>query len=410
MSSKAIVKQPVAQLADALPAGYDQFVAELKSRISAAQVCAALAVNAELVQLYWTIGRDISLRRAEQGWGTKVIDRLAEDLARAFPGIKGFSRANLYRMRLFYETWAGESAQASIVAQPVRQLGTPAPQAIVAQPVRQLQNLPPGEVTAIPWGHNVVLLQKLKSREQRLWYARQTIERGWSRSLLVHWIESDLYARQGKAITNFDRTLPPPQSDLARQLLKDPYDFDFLTLAPDAAERDLEKGLLDHVQKFLLELGAGFAFVGRQVPLEVEDESFSLDLLFFHLRLRCFVVIDLKTGDFKPEFSGKMNFYLSAVDDLMRHPDDKPSIGLILCKTAKKMVAEYALRDLAKPVGVARYVTRLVETLPDELAGALPSIEQIERELAKRENRLSAQKPPAKMSSNRRKGSKEEGE
>jgi predicted nuclease of restriction endonuclease-like (RecB) superfamily len=269
------------------------------------------------------------------------------------------------------------------------------PEAIVAQPVRQLQHLPPDELTAIPWGHNVVLLQKLKSRDQRLWYARQTVEHGWSRSLLVHWIESDLYSRQGRAITNFDRTLPPPQSDLAKQLLKDPYNFDFLTLAADAAERDLEKGLLDHVQRFLLELGAGFAFVGRQVALEVEGEGFSIDLLFFHLRLRCFVVVDLKTGEFKPEFSGKMNFYLSAVDDLMRHPVDNPSIGLILCKTAKKTVAEYALRDLAKPVGVARYVTKLVEALPDELAGALPTIEQIERELAKEENRLGARKPPA---------------
>ncbi len=242
---------------------------------------------------------------------------------------------------------------------------------------------PPQPVAEIPWGHNVVLVQQLKDPSERLWYAQQTIANGWSRPMLVQWIESDLYARQGQAVTNFETTLPAPHSDLANQLVKDPYNFDFLTLRTDAAERELEQGLLDHIRKFLLELGAGFAFVGQQVHLEVDGEDFYIDLLFYHLHLRCFIVIDLKARPFKPEFAGKMNFYLSAVDDLLRHPDDKPSIGLILCKSRKRTVAEYALRDLAKPVGVARYVTKLVASLPADLQGSLPTIEQLEAELGR---------------------------
>ena len=233
--------------------------------------------------------------------------------------------------------------------------------------------------TAKPY--NIVLLFKLKDSAHRLWYAQQTIANGWSRSMLLHWIESDLYSRQGKAVTNFKVTLPAPQSDLAGELVKDPYNFDFLTLRQDAAERELEQGLLDHIRKFLLELGAGFAFVGQQVHLEVDGEDFYIDLLFYHLRLRCFIVIDLKVQPFKPEFAGKMNFYLSAADDLLRHPDDKPSIGLILCRDRNRTIAEYALRDLAKPVGVARYVTKLVESLPANLRDALPSVEQLQAEL-----------------------------
>ena len=235
MSSNTIVQQPVARLADPLPGGYDQFLADVKSRIGAAQIRASLAVSTELVQLYWTIGRDIADRQVGQGWGTKAIDQLAEDLARAFPGIVGFSRTNIYRMRSFYQAWPAEKPERAFVPQPVGQFAAPPPHPIVPQPVGQLQSSPPQELTAIPWGHNAVLLEKLKERDQRLWYARQTIEHGWSRSMLVHWIESDLYARQGKAITNFERTLPAPQSDLAKQLLKDPYHFDFLTLAADAA-------------------------------------------------------------------------------------------------------------------------------------------------------------------------------
>ena len=366
---RAVVKRSVSPIDD-LPLGYDRFLADLKDRIRAAQVRAALAVNAELVQLYWTIGRDILVRQQQQAWGAKVIERLAADLVRAFPGIEGFSRTNIYRMRAFYHAWPA----------------LPGAVAIVPQAVGQFPPGFPAELAAIPWGHNTVLIEQVEDPAERLWYARQVIEHGWSRAVLVHWIESGLYARQGKAVHNFNTTLPQPQSDLAAQLLKDPYNFDFLALAADAAERDLERGLLDHIRKFLIELGAGFAFVGQQVPVEVDGDDFSIDLLFYHLRLRCFVVVDLKVEAFKPEFAGKMNFYLSAVDDLMRHPDDKPSIGLILCRTAKRTVAEYALRDLAKPVGVARYVTRLVETLPPELAGALPSEAQLRAELEKAAN------------------------
>ena len=312
---------------EVVPPDYERFLADVKARIQSAQVRATLAVNAELVQLYWTIGRDILARQREQGWGAKIVQRLADDLRAAFPGVGGFSRANLMYMRAFAAAYPD----------------LPFVQRAVGQ---------------IPWGHNIALIERVKDPTERLWYAGQSVAYGWSRAVLVHQIESDLYSRQGKAANNFQRTLPPPQSDLARELLKDPYHFDFLTLAPDAVERELENGLLDHVQKFLLELGTGFAFVGRQVPLEVDGEDFFLDLLFYHLRLRCFIVIDLKTGDFKPEHGGKMNFYLSAVDDRLKHATDQPSIGLILCKTAKKTIAEYALRDLAKPVGVTPHVLK----------------------------------------------------
>ncbi|MBI3794840.1 MAG: DUF1016 family protein [Nitrospinae bacterium] len=254
---------------------------------------------------------------------------------------------------------------------------------VLAQPVRELDGINlPKTISGIPWGHNITIIEKRKNPAERLWYAQQTIANGWSRSMLQHWIESDLYSRQGKAVTNFNATLPPLHSDLANELIRDPYNFDFLTLRENAAERELERGLMEHIRKFLIELGSGFAFVGQQVHLEVDGEDFYLDLLFYHLRLRCYVVIDLKARQFKPEYAGKMNFYLSAVDDLLRHPDDKSSIGIVLCKTHSKVIAEYALRHLAKPVGVTRYVTKLVESLPNSLKGSLPTVKQIETELA----------------------------
>lgn len=368
-----LVRDIVPQPAEQLPKGYPAFLADLKTRIRAAQVKAALSVNRELIELYWSIGRDIVQRQETERWGARVIDHLAKDLQRSFPALSGFSRTNVYRMRALFLAY---QTPALIVPQPAGQL----PAQSVSQVVGQS---PPQSVTAIPWGHNVVLIERIEDPVQRLWYAQQTIQHGWSRAVLVHWIESGLYQRQGRAITNFKATLPAPQSDLATEIVRDPYNFDFLTLHTDAAERDLERGLLDHIRRFLLELGAGFAFVGQQVHLEVENEDFYLDLLFYHLRLRCYIVVELKVGPFKPEYAGKMNFYLSAVDDLLRHPDDKPSIGLILCKDRKRTIAEYALRDLAKPVGVARYLTRLVESLPPDLQTALPSIEQIETEMKK---------------------------
>ena len=239
----------------------------------------------------------------------------------------------------------------------------------------------PRAVAEMPWGHNALLLDRLKDPTERLWYARMAVEHGWSRAILDHQIDSHLYRRQGRAITNFTRTLPPPQSDLADEVLKDPYSFDFLTLAKDAHEREVQKGLLAHIRQFLLELGAGFAFVGENVHLEVGGDDFYVDLLFYHLKLRAFIVVDVKVKPFKPAFAGQLNFYLSAVDDLLRHPDDQPSIGIILCKAGNRTVAEYALRDIAKPVGVSTYVTRLVDSLPADLQPSLPTVAELEAEL-----------------------------
>ncbi|HEV2495725.1 MAG TPA: PDDEXK nuclease domain-containing protein [Terriglobia bacterium] len=331
-----------------LPQGYASLLNELKERIRAAQVRAGLAVNRELVSLYWSIGRDILARQKEQGWGAKIVDRLAADLRKAFPEMTGFSPRNLSYMRSFAEAWPDEQFVQQLAAQ-------------------------------IPWFHNCVILDQVKSIAEREWYIRQTIQNGWSRNVLVHQIESGLYRRQGKALTNFTRTLPAPQSELAQQVVKDPYNFEFLSLAKEARERELEHALIDHLRDFLIELGVGFAFVGSQYPIQVGDEEFRIDLLFYHLRLRCFVALDLKMGQFQPEHSGKMNFYLSAIDDLLRQPGDQPSIGMVLCKSQNKVVAEYALRDLRKPVGVSEY--RLTEALPKRLRGSLPTIEELEAEL-----------------------------
>lgn len=330
------------------PDGYADWLTDLKGRIQTAQQRAALAVNRELVGLYWHIGRDILSRQAEQGWGAKVIERLASDLRAAFPDMKGFSRANLMYMRAFAEAWP----EAAIVQQAVGQL---------------------------PWGHNLVLLSKLKDSEERLAYAHAAIEQGWSRNALNIHIETRLLERTGKAVTNFEQRLPAPQSDLAIESLKDPYRFDFLGLGKEAQEREIEDALVQHVTDFLLELGAGFAFVGRQVLLDVGGEDFFIDLLFYHLKLRCYVVIELKTGKFKPEHLGQLSFYLTAVDRQVKHSQDNPSIGLLLCKSKNKVVAEYALGDKSQPMGIAEY--KLAESLPQEFQTSLPTIEQIEREL-----------------------------
>lgn len=331
-----------------MPEDYHIFLRELKERIRNAQVRAAVSVNRELVLLYWQIGQDILNRQQQQRWGAKVIDTLAADLQKAFPEMKGFSSRNLKYMRSFAETHPDFEFVQQVVAQ-------------------------------IPWGHNLRILDSVKDAVEREWYIRQTIEQGWSRNVLVHQIESGLYRRQGKADTNFSRTLPSPQSELAQQLFKDPYNFEFLSLGKSAQERDLEKALIERIRDFLLELGVGFAFVGSQYHLEVEGEDFYIDLLFYHLRLRCFVVIDLKVEAFKPEFSGKMSFYVSAVDDLLKHPDDMPTIGMILCKNKKQKIVEYSLRDMNQAIGVSTYQLR--EALPDQLQESLPSIEQLEAEL-----------------------------
>ena len=331
-----------------VPEGYALWLDELKSRIHGAQQRAALAVNRELVQLYWQIGRDILQRQATQGWGSKVIERLAHDLRVAFPGMKGFSRANLMYMRAFAEAW---------------------PDAVIVQQA----------VGQLPWGHNLVLLTRLKAPEMRLAYAQAAIEHGWSRSVLNIHIETRRLERSGQAITNFVEHLPMPGSDLAQQSLKDPYLFDFLDVGNEADEREIESALVKHITQFLLELGAGFAFVGRQVHLEVGGDDFFIDLLFYHLKLRCYVVIELKAEKFKPELLGQLSFYITTVDQQVKAEQDAPTIGLLLCKSKNEVVAEYALGDKTQPMGVAEY--KLLESLPKELQTNLPSIEQIEREL-----------------------------
>ncbi|MBP8918322.1 MAG: DUF1016 family protein [Micropruina sp.] len=330
------------------PEGYGEWLTDLKARIHAAQQRAAITVNTELVRLYWQIGHEILDRQAEHGWGGKVIERLAVDLRTAFPDMKGFSRANLHYMRSFAAAWPEESVVQQVVGQ-------------------------------LPWGHNLVLLTKLKEKAQRLAYAEAALQFGWSRAVLGIQIERRVLEREGRAVTNFDRTLPAPQSDLARQSLKDPYKLDFLGLGQDAQEREIERALADHVTAFLLELGAGFAYVGRQVHLEIGGDDFFLDLLFYHVRLHCYVVVELKATKFKPEHVGQLGFYLAAVDSEIKTDSDAPTIGLLLCKSKNEVVAEYALRDNTRPLGIAEY--QLTESLPEQLQTSLPTIEQIEREL-----------------------------
>ncbi|MEI2770146.1 MAG: PDDEXK nuclease domain-containing protein [Candidatus Competibacter sp.] len=332
-----------------LPADYAAWLAELKTRIHNAQQRAALAVNRELVLLYWQIGRDILDRQGREGWGAKVIERLAQDLRSAFPDMKGFSPRNLKYMRAFAEAWPDTEFVQGVLAQ-------------------------------LPWYHQLALLDKLKTEDERRWYAAKAIQHGWSRNVLVIQIETRLRERSGQAVTNFAERLPAPLSDLARESLKDPYRLDFLGLGEEAQERALEDAIVHHITRFLLELGAGFAFVGRQVHLEVGGDDFFIDLLFYHLKLRCYVVIELKAGAFKPEHAGQLSFYLSAVDAQMKAEHDGPTIGLLLCKSKNKVVAEYALRDSSKPIGVAEY--QLIEALPADLQTSLPSIESIEQALA----------------------------
>lgn len=332
-----------------MPADYVQWLADIKNRVLTARHKAALAVNTELVSLYWHIGRDILQRQAAQGWGSKVIDRLGRDLREAFPEMKGFSRANLLYMRAFAEAWTDFE--------------------IVQQTVGQL-----------PWGHNVLLLNRIKEQEARLFYVQKAIAENWSRATLEVHIKNRLHERQGKAVTNFAARLPAPTSALAQETLKDPYLFDFLSLGEDAQEREIENALVQHITRFLLELGNGFAFVGRQYRLEVNGDEFFIDLLFYHTRLKCYVVVELKATAFKPEHAGQLNFYLAAIDAQVKAPDDHPTIGLLLCKTQNRLVAEYALSGIDKPIGIAEY--ELVRALPEPLVTNLPTVEQLENELS----------------------------
>lgn len=341
---------------------YIRTLVSLKQQIQDAQIKATLAANKELIKLYWSIGKTIAEKQEVHGWGTKIVEQLAKDLQNAFPGLAGFSRTNVFRMKAFFLAY-------QIV-----------PQAVGLSNSQVLDDLP---IFKIPWGHNAVILEKIKNVRERLWYAEKAIENGWSRSHLDMWIKSNLYKRDGKAITNFHSTLQKPQSDLAQQSLKDPYLLDFLTLDSEYIERHLEQGLIDHIQQFLIELGQGFAFVGRQYHVVVSGKDYYIDLLFYNFKLHCFVVVELKAGDFIPEYAGKVNFYLSAIDKSLRSLEDQPTIGLILCKTKDNLTVEYALQDLNKPIGVSAYETMLVTTLPKNLKGSLPTIEEIEAELEK---------------------------
>jgi predicted nuclease of restriction endonuclease-like (RecB) superfamily len=373
---------------------YATLLTDIKTRIRSAQVRATLGANAEMLAMYWDVGRMIEQRQKAEGWGAAVIPRLASDIRNELPEVKGFSERNIGYMIRF----AREYADTLILQRPVAKLPGPA---IGQRPVAQWQppDISPRAVARtegihpilqqaaakLPWGHHVTLMEKIKDLPTRCWYMMAAIQEGWSRDVLAVMIKSRSHERQGKAVTNFEARLPAPQSDMARQVLKDPYIFDFLTLEEPFHEREMETGLVRHLEKFLLELGQGFAFVGRQVHLDVDEEDFYIDLLFYHLKLRAFVVVDLKKGPFKPEHAGKMNFYCSVVDERMRHPQDNPTIGLILCQDKKKIIAEYALRGVKKPIGVSEY--ELTRSLPKELKSALPAIEDIEREMSGSEPR-----------------------
>ncbi|OZI06515.1 hypothetical protein BWI93_19645 [Siphonobacter sp. BAB-5385] len=333
-----------------LPSNYGSLLAELRNEISKSRLRAVLAANAELLYLYWRIGHTILSQQEAKGWGSKVVDQLAEDLRSEFPDMQGLSKRNLLYMRKFADLY---------------------PDFLIVQP----------SVAQLPWSHYVILMDKVKSREEREFYTQKDLENGWSRDVLSLQIKSNLYERQGKAISNFEARLPAIQSDLAQQLTKDPYIFDFLTLREDYQEKDLENALTEHITKFLLELGAGFAFLGKQYHLEVDGQDFYIDLLFYHVKLRCYVVVELKTGKFVPEFAGKLNFYLSVVDDQLKNEFDQPSIGLLICQEKNKVVAEYSLKDINKPIGISAY--ELTESIPSDLKGTLPSIEDIEQELLK---------------------------
>jgi predicted nuclease of restriction endonuclease-like (RecB) superfamily len=330
---------------------YAATLMEIKSYIQKARHKAFLSANKEVIILYWRIGASILEQQHRQGWGAKIIEHLAKDLQKEFPEMKGLSLRNLKYMRKF----------ASLYEYPIVQV-------CLAQ---------------LTWYHNIAIMDKIKDTRQGLWYAEQAAKNGWSRDLMVHQIESRLYQRQTKVakVTNFAKTLPAPQSDLAQETIKDPYIFDFLDISYAAKELALQRALVTHITRFLLELGSGFAFVGQQYHLEVSGKDFYIDLLFYHLKLKCYFVVELKTGDFKPEYAGQLNFYLSAVDSQIKGHGDNPTIGIILCKNKDRIIAEYALRSISNPMSVAEY--KLSRVIPDKLQNLLPAVEAIETEMTK---------------------------
>ena len=335
---------------------YKYFILEIKSKIHASQIKASLKVNEELLRLYWDLAQMIVVKQKESSWGSNFIETLSQELKREFPSMKGFSTRNLKYMRQWFLFWIDDTQKG---------------QQLVAQFEMELFH--------IPWGHNIAIFTKCKTKEEAFFYVRKTIENSYSRVVLIHQIESHLYTRDGKAINNFSTKLPSHQSDLAKEILKDPYSFDFLTLSEKYNEKELEDALTHQMTDFLLELGSGFAFVGKQYQLKVGGDDFYIDLLFYHIKLQCYVVVELKTTKFKPEFTGQLNFYVSAVDGELKSSNDNPTIGILICKSKNNTVVEYALQNIATPIGVSEY--ELVHALPKEFKSSLPSIEEIEAEL-----------------------------
>lgn len=335
---------------------YGQWLADIKNRIRQSQLKAAVKVNVELLHLYWTMGQDIATRQMDTMWGSGFFNRLSLDLKRAFPDMSGFSVSNLKYIKRFYLFYKD-------CPEIRHQVGD------------ELNSV----LFQIPWRHQVELITKCRSAEEALFYVQQTIENGWSRNVLLNVLDTHLYEAKGKALTNFKKKLPAPMSDLAQQVLKDPYTFDFLTMRNGYDERELENALVENITRFLLELGNGFSYVGRQIRLEVGKQEFFADLLFYHLKLRCFVVVELKTADFDPAYLGQLGFYVTAVDKLMKHPSDADTIGLLICKSKNKVVAEYALQGSNQPLGISEY--KLSTLIPEHFKSSLPSIEEIESEL-----------------------------
>lgn len=377
-------------------AEYYSWIKQLKQKFQQTQIKSAIEVNSNLLRFYWDLGVEIIERQEKTVWGGKFLDKLSTDLRKEFSDVKGFSLRNIHYIRQWYLFYSQDNTIGQqVVAQlsknikvsqrKIDQLNDPLitpneSNPIVQQAVAQFQDWPIDQLFQIPWGHHIAIITKCKSVSESFYYISNTLKYGWSRSVLVHQIESDLYSREGKAISNFRQTLPSPQSDLAIQTLKDPYVFDFFTMRADFNERELQWSLVDHITKFLLELGAGFAYMGSQVPLYVGDREFAIDLLFYQTKLHCYIVVELKKTDFEPEYAGKLNFYIKAVDEQFRQKGDEPTIGLLLVKSKDKVVAEYALSDIHKPIGISEY--RLTTVLPDRLKSSLPTIEEIESELS----------------------------
>jgi predicted nuclease of restriction endonuclease-like (RecB) superfamily len=360
---------------------YKNWLVDLKSTIKQRQIKAVLAVNRELILLYWELGKQIAQKQENAKWGTGFIEQLSKDLKRAFPEMSGFSKSNLFAIKKFYSFYNQHFEFFQQLAGKIQNDSVTFQQIAGEFEIKEINDTIIDLCSKIPWFHNVIIIEKIKDLSQILFYINQTIENNWSRAILIHQIENNLYERQVKTINNFSVTLPKPQSDLANQLMKDPYTFDFLQLTKKYNESDLEKALTHHITDFLLELGKGFSFVGKQYEVNLGDKNYKIDLLFYHLNLRCFVVIELKVVAFEPEFAGKLNFYLNIIDDQLKHSSDNPTIGIIICKTKDNIEAEYALRGIEKPIGISEY--ELQKLLPENYKSDLPSIEDIEMELNK---------------------------